>query len=136
MRNLILNALIASPLLLLLPQQSTAQTNPAPPGTGPVTNCSTGCTIITCNASTCTVTYCDYSGCKTVASYPRPVTSQNKLQSPVTFSGTTKHYKDTGNLSPTDASLQFATACSKTGRDCRVWVVKPEGASYLGSYDP
>ena len=108
-----------------------AQTSPSPLRTGPVTNCSTGCTIITCNASTCTVHYCDTSGCKAVGSYPRPRQTNRVSGPPAVF--------PTGQaetLSPSDAPLQFATACSKNGRDCMMWAVKPEGASFIGYYNP
>lgn len=91
-------------------------------------NCSTGCTIITCNATTCTVNYCNYSGCRVVGSYPRPTQIENRV------SGVPAKSINGTRTAPTDAPLQFAAACSDKVRDCRMFVVTPEGSSYVGSY--
>ncbi|WP_395648787.1 hypothetical protein [Thermomonas sp.] len=118
--------------LFLSSPPAAAQTSPNPPGTGPVTNCSTGCTIITCNATMCTVNYCDYSGCRVVGHYNRP--KSDALQAhPV---AKTANGSASGTLSASDASLQFAMACSEAAHDCRMYAVKPDGATYIGNYRP
>ncbi len=97
-----------------------------------MTNCSTGCTIITCNATICTVNYCDYSGCRVVGHYNRP--KSDALQAhPV---AKTANGSASGTLSASDASLQFAMACSEAAHDCRMYAVKPDGATYIGNYRP
>ena len=134
MRFYAFSALFAA-ALLLLPHQSVAQNNPTPPSTGPITNCSNGCTIITCNATTCTVHYCNYSGCREVSTYPRPDETRNVVGSSVTRSKSIHSTTGTDKLSDTTAPVQFATACAKSGLACRMWVVKPEGSALLGYYE-
>ena len=135
MKKIILCRMLALMPFFVLPLQSSAQTNPTPPGTGPVTNCSNGCTVITCNATTCTVNYCDYSGCRVVGEYPRPTQPQNILGSTNPVAASSKHAPGS-TLSPTDARLQLVTACSSANGDCRVYAVKPEGSSFVGTYYP
>lgn len=74
MKNLILGSVISA-FCLFAQSPARAQANEGP--NGPTYNCSTGCTIVTCNASTCTVTYCDTSGCRVVSTYKRPTTAIN-----------------------------------------------------------
>ncbi|MEN9310783.1 MAG: hypothetical protein RLY77_908 [Pseudomonadota bacterium] len=80
----------------------------------------------------CTVNYCDYSGCRVVGHYNRPKSEALQAR-PVakTANGSTF-----GTLSASDASLQFAMACSDVAHDCRMYAVKPDGATYIGNYRP
>lgn len=68
----VLRDALAALFVFVITARRCTRASPNPPGTGPVTNCSTGCTIITCNATMCTVNYCDYSGCRVVGHYNRP----------------------------------------------------------------
>lgn len=74
-KNLLVGLLV--PVLGLMIQSPVlAQSTPGGPN-GPIYNCSNGCTIVTCNATTCTVNYCNTSGCTVVGTYPRPKTIEN-----------------------------------------------------------
>jgi len=84
----------------------------------PVMNCTNGCTIVTCNATTCSITYCDASGCSYVTSYPKPV-----LKTP------------TKKLAPMNVrSVEYVKVCPDNSK-CSLYRVATEETLNLGSFD-
>ena len=119
---------LVAALLFAVPPAARGQTAAPATGSTPVVECSAGCSVVACTAQTCTVNYCDGKGCRAVQRYPRPARSE------ATTAAMPVAAVDEPRTAPTDAPLQFATACSDTAGDCRMFVVTPEGSRLIGTY--
>jgi hypothetical protein len=134
MRTALQIAYIAS-LLSLAPNIGSAMDSPAS-----ITDCSRGCTIVTCDTSTCAINIFEESRWSIAATYPTP----SSLKEGARNAAPVRKQRESGArtlpsspaeafvLAPTSAEHQYAKVCaSKEADKCAIYSVGVKGALLL-----
>lgn len=131
--------------LMVLPGASFAQQSPIPASNAvasEMTDCSQGCTIITCDQTNCAVNVFDSAGWSISANYPTPssLKSATNRSHPVRQELATAQKGNAASassggelvLSPTSAELQYAKVCKADADNaCSFYTVGVKGAMLL-----
>lgn len=99
-----------------------------------VTDCTEGCTVITCDAAKCAVNVFDKKVWHVAATYEAPTPNEEPRQARYERKGSPEDTPapSTAVVATTDANNQLAKVCSPTaGSECTIYKISVDGAFEL-----